>query len=157
MNAQEYVLVFNQEGSGCRWVLTLDTDEKQGLEIEIEHYNTWINTVLAGLAPDTSYLNGDANSYYMAKSQNKCRYYMDNRPGNRSYYESPHISFELMTRAEADEENPGSASESIQTLVDILTHPLGDEEFSMGYRLLPVTTKIVAKLRLLQVVNEAHS
>ncbi len=137
----EYVLKFYYHGENMYWIIELTHKEFQLLIEEVEHYNEWIKLLYKGLAPVSSYFNReDADQWYLAN---------ENYP-ERAFYQDDHEWFAIYPAEyegkkllnEDGSEEHGNHEFSLQTLQDIITSPLSDE-FGMGYRLLPMTTRIV--------------
>lgn len=153
----EYILKFHDYDSAIFWRLNLTPREFELLHQEVNRYNDWINTLYLGLAPLSSYADPtEADQLYLAHKMIRT----DNsyagefqRPGGRGYYEPHNKSFSIysaeyrsdqLLNEDYDEES-GEEDSTLKTIEEIITSPLSDE-FGMGYRLLPMTARIIGKL-----------
>ena len=137
--------------------------ERNLLSIEIKLYNDWIKQLFDGRCPESSYTNPeDADQYYLARRMIRRNNTYDGefeRPGNRGFFEKETYYFALYFGDESecielvgDIAKMGTIHESssmknyeldsLKSLSNIIVNTLG-EEFGLGYRLFPVTKRII--------------
>ena len=128
------------------WRFSLTVKEYELLSKEFQIYDDWIISLFKGLAPLSSYSDQrDADEYYLARRMIRT----DNsyagqfeRPGGRSYYEDVPYHFSLCKMGDDDFQDEPPEPEPFRTLSNLITSPLG-EEFGLGYRVLPMTARII--------------
>ena len=131
------------------WSLDCTELEYQALEHEVSAYNDWIDLLVTGLAPASAYEDPTDADQYMYATHPSHQDIFGN-PGDRCYYEfrenAPHFSLYAPSYEDYEEIQTslmGRPPESADTLIDILTGPHGHEEIHLGYRLLPMTRKLL--------------
>jgi len=149
----DVLLEFHDGDGPLTWRLSLTSKEYELLSKEVDYYNEWITNLFLGLAPLSCYEDkADADGYYLARrmirSDNSYAGEFD-RPGLRGYYEEEPYYFALWRSGEPEFEEreeeiaeKGDAPESFRTLTALITDPLG-EEIGMGFRVLPMTARII--------------
>lgn len=167
---QKAILVWNEpEDVHLYWEFTGTEKELKLFDQELTHYNEWIDKyLLEGLAPLCSYRQDEGdepNQILIAQSLDYQEIF--GRPGGRVYYELREhggFSFDLVyvdgptpnddddfTREIDDvireEYHAGRLTlEPLRTLQDIITQPCSiSEEFALGYRLLPMTQRLIKR------------
>ena len=146
---QRVILVFCEQDNRIYWDFkVLNYHELILFEEEVKKYNEWIHEYLfTGYAPISSYQDSeDAHELIIARNKK----YKDvfERPGSRWLYEirDYYVHFKLIHEdkksykklmSEKLEMEPGT-----EELRDILSKPFGNEEFYMGYKVLPMTLKL---------------
>lgn len=154
---------YDGDGFSLFWPLSLTLKEYELFAKEVNYYNEWITNLFSGLAPLSCYEDErDADGYYLARRM----IHSDNsysgsfeRPGLRSFYEEEPYHFSLYRSGEPEFEEredeiskKSDGSESLSTLTVLIVDPLGDE-FGMGFRVLPMTARIINRntLRVVKV------
>lgn len=156
----DIIIQYNDpEGDTLYWKAKCSFDEFILLNSEINNYNHWIELLEDGLAPLSSYEDGeeDANNLMIAKDRKYQNVF--SRPSNRGYYEQWGHSFSIYNLTAPDlgddindiieelEENK-IKNENISTLIEIITNKYsGYDSFGMGYRILPMTQKLLNEQR----------
>lgn len=162
---KEVILVWNEPEDGhLFWTFTVTEKEFKLFEQEIIQYNKWIDEyLLEGFAPLCSYRQDESDEpdqIVFAQSQEYQEIF--GRPGGRVYYELREhggFSFDLIyvdgpmeddlreeiTTEILREYDVGRLPiEPIQTLHDLITDPCSlAEEFALGYRILPMTQRLM--------------
>lgn len=143
------------DGNKVYWQFTLSEKEFELLSLEIEHYNSWIKLLTSGLAPLSSYEQPSAaDDQYLVRNRKR---YDSLFPitGSRGFYEKPYYGFELIDTNSKDLDEWAEEAvtkyrsgklqlEGKSSLSDLITKPLDYcSEFTMGYRLLPMTRKLL--------------
>jgi hypothetical protein len=152
------VLSEGEEANIVVWRFAVTEQEYDLLAYEVSVYNDWVSILACGLAPNSSYDgSNDSEELFLAKRMVK----RDNsysgqfeRPGSRDLYEQIHLTFTLFKHGieheDIDEEDlekiNSLESSSFNELIHILSSPLcRDEELTIGYRILPITNKIIKR------------
>jgi hypothetical protein len=148
MDFKHQVIVrFVDEDHVLYWKTSVTHKEENLLRKEVEEYVLAIERLMTGKAPGLSYQDpNDANRFLVAKD--KSYHEIFQRPDNRAYYEDITRYFDLVRidepSDEADEYHEGLYEQSQpRDLVDILINPYSGEEFSLGYRVLPLTQSLI--------------
>ena len=134
------ILVFNEADSvPLGWKVKVTGDEYRALRQEVATYNSWIDIVSKGDAPESSYCEKEyARELYVAKNPTLQNIFK--RPGLRKYYETSPWSFSLVKKKNLEYE---VSYEKSDVLTQLLTRPYGDDEVGFGYKVLPTTQKLI--------------
>lgn len=145
------ILTFFEYDTTVHWKFEGTQQEYELMSEEVNMYNKWIENLEKGMVPSSSYERSDIGEHYFLAThpgwQNIC-----GRPGERVYYEKWHVRFDILgcnsdkQFKEEYAENYDLGEEcSVRDLQNILEKPLGHEEFRMGFKMLPITEKLVKR------------
>lgn len=127
------LLVLNEGGDKCYWDLDCTDQELQLFIDEIAIYNDWIATLLSGKAPLSSYEDPiDAADYQKKSFRSLGHDYLLSVIDIENREEDDEEAVENYLNGEA---NMGSMSELRQMF--LCQH--GQEEFYLGYKILPIS------------------
>ena len=154
------VMTEGEEENQAVWRFLVTEKEYQLLQYEFDYYNDWIqNILIKGLAPKSSYISTQkADELFLAKRMVKTYNIYDGefeRPGSRDLYEKIYLEFSLFREDEKDSDVEEDTLEKISEIKNssfselegILTKPLGNEEIRIGYRIFPMTERIIKRER----------
>lgn len=148
--SHEILLVWFENEYFC-WRSKATISEISLLKDEVKAYNNWIESLFKGLAPGSSYANpDDADNWLLASKSNYERILP--KPGLKKYYENPHFYFKVVDITKPKDKDDlelidmyhDSNIERLdpKSLREILERPLGNDEISLGFRVLPATRMI---------------
>lgn len=157
------IIVFRSDDGPLIYKFNATYHEYCILEMELSLYNDWIELLLNGEGPESSYIDPEeANQRYLVTHIKNFAYNKEfERPSNRALYEKPYYHFDIYTKGGECEESMdlihplGSISQitesteaytldSFDSLKSIITGKFGDG-FGMGYRLLPMMKRIIER------------
>lgn len=165
MEPDHIELVFLDYDNKVRWNLgKMDEIDFGVMEKEIQVYNNWIGMLERGEAPESAYIGieADENLFrYLARHWSDGYMFAEfRRPGQRGLYVKWNRQLTLKKKFQPIpvEKN----SESIKFLPRFFEAPYSGEEFTCGYKMLPMTQKILGRLFAniglnLETINESDS
>jgi len=147
MELQIILLAFREYDTEIYWQFNCNKLELTLFKDEVDQYNIWINKFLkTGKAPLSSYVNPDyADMLLIARNRNYQELF--GCPGNRGPYQIGESTdnFRIIDDDDFLAENL-TIEPNTNELKNIITSPYTDSgEFGMGYRILPVTNKLIKR------------
>jgi len=156
---EQVIIEYWEPDNKLQWQTTLQRSEYVLLKSEIDDYNQWINRLDHGKCPLSSYVEEDeVDNLLIAKNKNYHSVF--ERPGSRGYYYRGTYGFNIYNLTSPDEgddidyilnalEKGPLDTVPTQLLIRIITAPYSlYDAFSMGYRVLPLTQKLLTEGRL---------
>ena len=145
------ILIFYEYDMRLYWITRCNSISLKLFRQEIKRYNKWIKMLEEGDAPLCSYRDPKLADQLKLAKKGAYQYFFEG-PGAGGLYEYGGYSFQVVNTTDPEDddfvelvkdyENDELKLEKTSLLFQIIEKKHDNEEFSMGYRVLPITREL---------------